>query len=64
MASQSQESSPTPSDYLALQGPQELPGLAEHSQVEVVVVVGNADLARGGQSHTNREVAHCEGKLN
>ena len=43
---------------LALQGAQELARLAEHSQVEVVVIVSDADFARSRQTDANREVAH------
>ena len=42
--------------YLALQGGDELAVLAEHRQVEVVVVIGDGDLARSVDSDTNRVV--------
>jgi len=44
--------------HLALQSTQQLSSLAEHGEVEVVVIVSNADLSRGSQSNTNGEVAH------
>ena len=42
--------------YLALQGGDELAVLAEHRQVEVVVVISDGDLARSVDSDTNRVV--------
>merc|ERR1719481_1641468 len=41
---------------LALKRTEQLPSLTEHGEVEVVVVVGNRNLARGGQTNTNGEV--------
>jgi len=43
---------------LALQGPQELSCLAEHGQVEVVVVVRDADLSGGRKTNSNGEIGH------
>ena len=44
---------------LALQGAQELARLAKHSQIEVIVAVGDADLPGGGQPHPDGEVGHA-----
>ena len=41
---------------LALERAEQLAGLAEHSQVEVVVVVRDADLPGGGETHADGEV--------
>ena len=41
---------------LALQRAEQLAGLAEHRQVEVVVVVRDADLPGGGEAHADGEV--------
>ena len=43
---------------LALQSPQELSCLAEHGQVEVVVIVSDADLSRGCQTNSDGEIGH------
>ena len=44
--------------YLALQSAQQLACLTEDSQVEVVVIVSDADFARSRQTDANGEVAH------
>ena len=44
--------------HLALQSSQELSSLAEDGEVEVVVVVSDADLPRGSETNSNREVRH------
>jgi hypothetical protein len=44
--------------HLALQSSQQLPSLAEHRQVEVVVIVSDADLPGSRQSNTDGEVTH------
>ena len=44
--------------YLALQSAQQLACLTEDSQVEVVVIVSDADFARSRQTDADREVAH------
>ena len=44
---------------LALQGAQELARLAEHSQVKVIVIVGDTDLPGGSQPHPDGEVGHA-----
>ena len=41
---------------LALERAEQLAGLAEHRQVEVVVVVRDADLPGGGEAHADGEV--------
>ena len=43
---------------LALKRAQELPGLAENGQVEVVVVVSDGDLPIGGQTNSNGKIGH------
>ena len=45
------------SSHLALQSSQQLAGLTEDGQVEVVVVVSDADFSRSRQTDANWEVA-------
>ena len=49
----------TKDSHLAFKSSQQLPGLTEDCQVEVVVVVSDADFSRSRQADANWKVAHC-----